>query len=109
VARAPRLLEMIGECVPALYVAFNAALASPGDEWQAVEDLYRNIGSCEFSEAVLSLCPVGLVVKRVDNLEPNGVGKMDPRRTVQNPLPNRGSHAVKKSGVFPSLMRELGE
>jgi mannose-1-phosphate guanylyltransferase len=109
VARAPRLLEMIGECVPALYVAFNAALASPGDEWQAVEDLYRNIGSCEFSEAVLSRCPAGLVVKRVDNLEPNGVGKMDPRRTVQNPLPNRGSHAVKKSGVFPSLMREMGE
>jgi len=71
VASASRLLEMIGECVPALYVAFNAAFASPngGGECSAIEELYRSMDSCGFSQEVLSGYPPGLAVKRVSDVE----------------------------------------
>jgi mannose-1-phosphate guanylyltransferase len=70
VARAPRLQEMIAECVPALYVDFNAAFASLNDDgdWMAVDSLYRGMGTYEFSQEILSRCPRDLVVKRIDDV-----------------------------------------
>jgi mannose-1-phosphate guanylyltransferase / mannose-6-phosphate isomerase len=84
IATAPRLLEMIGECVPALYVAFNAAFASfdSGGGYSAIEELYRNMHTCGFSQEVLARCPPGLAVKRVEDVEHNDIDKVDPPRTL---------------------------
>jgi mannose-1-phosphate guanylyltransferase len=84
VARAPWLQEVIGECVPALYAAFNAAFASldRSGEMRAVEELYLNMDNCDFSQEVLSRCPPGLAVKRVEDVERNDFGKVNPPRTL---------------------------
>jgi hypothetical protein len=75
---------MIGECVPALYVAFNAAFASLDDsgKYGAVEELYRSMGTCGFSQEVLARCPPRLVVKRVDDVEYNNLDKMHALRAL---------------------------
>jgi mannose-1-phosphate guanylyltransferase len=80
VARAPRLQEMIAECVPTLYVAFNVAFASSNyySKWIAVEELYRNIDTCGFSKEVLSRCPPDLAVKCIDDVESNDFGEVNP-------------------------------
>jgi mannose-1-phosphate guanylyltransferase len=88
VARAPRLQEMIAECVPTLYVAFNVAFASHNDDyskWIAVEELYRNMGTYGFSQKVISRCPPDLAVKCIDNVERNDLGEVNPLRTLGEP------------------------
>jgi hypothetical protein len=59
---------MIAECVPALYVAFNIALAASDEnaEAETIEELYRKIRGYSFSREVLARCPPYLGVKRVD-------------------------------------------
>jgi len=71
VARAPRLQEMIAECLPELYVAFNTAFAPLKNygERIAIENFYRNIGTYRFSEQILARCPPDLAVKRIDSAE----------------------------------------
>jgi mannose-1-phosphate guanylyltransferase len=71
VASASRLLEMIAECVPSLYIAFNTAFASLSDDRESIvlDRLYSSMETYEFSREVLSRCPAGLAVKRIDDLE----------------------------------------
>jgi hypothetical protein len=98
VASAPRLLEMIGEYVPALYVAFNAAFASLDDSGErAVEELYRNMAPCGFSQEILLRRPPGLVVSRVGEVEHNDWT----RRT-------RCGHSANRPGT-QSHLRKFGE
>jgi mannose-1-phosphate guanylyltransferase len=87
IASAPRLLEMIGECAPELYVAFNAAFASldSGGQYGAIEELYRGMHTCGFSQGVLACCPPGLAVKRVDDLEHNNIDRVALPRTLSRP------------------------
>ena len=87
IAPAPRLQEMIAECVPELYVAFNAAFASLNDDrdWMAVDSLYGDMGTYEFSEEVLSRCPRDLVVKRIDDVGRNNcIAEASPSEHVRN-------------------------
>jgi hypothetical protein len=88
VASAPWLLEMIGECVPALYVAFNAALASLDGrcEWGAFEELYSNMEICRFSQEVLSRCPPGLAVQRVAGFAQHDLGQVHPPQILGKSL-----------------------
>jgi hypothetical protein len=95
IATAPRLLEMIGECAPEPYVAFNAAFASLdyGGQYGAIEELYLGMRTCRFSQDVLARCPPGLAVKWVDDIEHNNIDRVAPPRTL-----SRGHWQPKSSG-----------
>ena len=90
VARAPRLQEMIAECLPAVYVEFNMAFASFRDdsEWMAIDKLYRNMGTYGFSQEILTRCPPNLAVKHIDGVEQYEIIAQETHRHLAN-LPDR--------------------
>ncbi len=82
IGRVSAFLDMIRRSVPCLIASFESmwAAVQPGMEEAALSELFSSIPACDFSDAVLSVCPSDLAVFPVEGLGWTDLG--EPERVL---------------------------